>query len=177
MRILVALLLVLGTAKAESNKRPTFVVLHKLPGIDVVESTNHGRHMHGGPAASIGEASIRFQVTDKRAHKVSVTRLEFLDGHCRETTWSSRKRLKIVGHAAHDWDNVDPIATGKTGVTLPAVPDLYSVEVSFPPISAYQACDRFAFAVRIVVDGKRLDLEVPLEIKRYEPLRKQPGTP
>lgn len=177
MRILLALLLVAGTSNAEPAERPTLAVLHKLPGISVVDSVNQGRHMHGGPAASIGQASIRIQVTDKRAHKVSVTRLEFLGGHCRETTWSSRKRLTIVGHTAHDWDDVDPIASGKTSVTLPAVPDLYSVDVLFPPISAYQACNRFAFAVRLVVDGKRIDLEVPLEIKRYEPLRKQPTTP
>jgi hypothetical protein len=59
-------------------------------------------------------------------------------------------------------------------VTLPATParDPYVISVRFAPVDAYQACDRFAFAVRLVVDGTAVELEAPLQVTRYEPLRR-----
>ncbi len=155
-------------ARAE---RPTFAVLHALRGIDVVESVNHASHMHGGDAASIHDAALNVLVTDGRVHTVKVTKLELLRGHCRTTTWASRTPLGVTGYTVNDWDSVDPLATGTSSVTLPAKSDLYSVTVSFDGVSAYQACDRFAFAVSVVVDGTVVAIEVPLQIKRYEPLR------
>jgi hypothetical protein len=55
---------------------------------------------------------------------------------------------------------------------VPAKPDLYSVGASFTGVSAYQACDRFAFAITLVVDGRSVSIEAPLRVKRYEPLRR-----
>ncbi len=152
-------------------KRPTFAVLHALRGIDVVESVNHASHGHGGDAASIHDASFNVLVTDGRVHTVKVTKLELLRGHCRTTTWDSRTPLAVTGYRVNEWDSFDPIATGTSSVKLPAKSDLYSVMASFAGVSAYQACDRFAFATQLVIDGTRVAIEAPLQVMRYEPLR------
>ena len=127
--------------------------------------------MHGGDAASIHDASFNLLVTDGRVHTVVVTKLELLRGHCGTTTWDSRTPLAVTGYTVNDWDSVDPIATGTSSAKLPAKSDLYSVTASFAGVSAYQACDRFAFATKLVIDGTRVAIEVPLQIKRFEPLR------
>ena len=159
---------------ADSQGRPDFPVLHALPGIDVVASSNQASHMHGGSPASIEGASVNVVVKDSRAHTIEVTKLELLRGHCREKTWTSRDSLTVSGYEVYDWDNVDPLAkhAAFAPLKLPAKPELYSVKVLFDAVSVYQACDRFAFAIWIVVDGKSLDLETPLDVKRYEPLRR-----
>jgi hypothetical protein len=127
--------------------------------------------MHGGSPASITRASLHLVVKDARPHVVSVAKLELLHGHCHKTTWTKRDRLKVKGYAVHDWDARDPVATGTTDVTLPPAPDLYSVRVQLAtPVRVYSACDRFAFAVELVIDGTPLALEVPLHVTRYESL-------
>lgn len=158
-------------AATPSRERPVFAVLHARPGIDVVESVNHASHMHGGSPASITHASLNVVVKDAGPHVVSVAKLELLHGHCHKTTWTKRDLLKVKGYEVHDWDAVDPVATGTTDVTLPHAPDLYSVYVQLAtPALAYSACDRFAFAVKLVIDGTPLALEVPLDVTRYESL-------
>jgi hypothetical protein len=152
--------------------RPSFAVLRALPGIDVLESENHARHVHGGAAASIGAATIRVRVRDTRPHSIVVTRLALLRGHCRETTWSDRRTLTPVGYEVHDWDHHDPLASEAARATVPGTPDLYAVTVRFAPVDAYQACDRFAFDVQLDIDGTPLELELPLHVMRFEPLRR-----
>lgn len=158
-------------ADAPASDRPVFAVLHALAGIDVVESETRVWHIHGGAPAKVYVASINVVVKDARAHTIRATRLELLRGHCRTTTWDSRTALAITGYTLHDWDSADPIATGATKITLPATSDLYSVGIEFQGVSAYQACDRFAFAVQLVIDGTKVSLEVPLQVTRREPLR------
>ncbi len=172
--ILAVLVALCAPALADPDPRPTFAVLRSRPGIDIVESINHASHIHGGDAATIDHASINVLVTNRKAHTLSVKKLELLRGLCQSTTWESRKVLKVTGYAGYDWDSADAIASGKTNVTLPAKPDLYQVSVAFAGVSAYQACDRFAFAVQLVVDGTRVAIEVPLQIKRKQPLRRDP---
>jgi hypothetical protein len=46
--------------------------------------------------------------------------------------------------------------------------------IHFAPVPVYQACDRFAFGVTLLVDGKRRGAEVPLRVVRMEPLRRRP---
>jgi hypothetical protein len=159
-------------AAGKASVRPILAVMRGLPGIDVVESVNQASHVHGGEAAAIDHAQINFQVKDTKPHALEVTKLEMLRGHCRETTWSSRDALVVTGYAVYDWENTDPLAkfAAFAKVRLPNTPDLYSVAVTFDSLSVYQACDRFAFAVKMVVDGKALEIEVPLQVKRYEPL-------
>lgn len=158
-------------AAAPPNARPVFEVLHALAGIDVVESETRVWHIHGGAPAKVYVASINVVVKDARAHTIRATGLELLRGHCRTTTWDSRTALAITGYTLHDWDSADPIATGATKITLPATSDLYSVGIEFQGVSAYQACDRFAFAVQLVIDGTKVSLEVPLQVTRRDPLR------
>ncbi|MBA3391359.1 MAG: hypothetical protein H0T89_01890 [Deltaproteobacteria bacterium] len=149
-----------------------FEVAQSFPGIDLVESVNHARHEHGGKAASIGHASIKFEVRDGRAHTIEVKAIELLRAHCREEKWRDRTRLKITGHEAFNWTSSDPIAKGKASVALPAnPPQRYSVRVQFVPVDAYQSCDRFGFAVDLVVDRVRFKTELPLEVMRFEPIR------
>lgn len=172
--ILAALVASAAPALADPEPRPTFAVLRSRPGIDIVESVNHASHLHGGDAASIDHASINVLVTNTKAHTIAVKKLELLRGHCRTATWESRKVLKVTGYHAYDWDSADAIASGTKAVTLPVKPDLYQVSVAFAGVSAYQACDRFAFAVQLVVDGKPVAIEVPLQIKRKQPLLRDP---
>ncbi|MEO8703769.1 MAG: hypothetical protein ABI867_27210 [Kofleriaceae bacterium] len=169
MRAIAIVMVLAGVVVADP--RPKLAVKKALPGVDVVESVNQASHVHGGSPVSITEASVNLVVKDGKAHTVVVSKLELLRGNCNETTWSSRDVLKPLGYEIHDWDTVDPVAKGTTKITLPAKSDLYSMSVRFAPVSAYQACDRFAFSVRMLVDGKPVALEAPLQIKRYEPLR------
>ena len=173
-RLLVVVTLAASVAHADPEPRPTFTVLRSRPGIDVVESINYASHMHGGDGAAISHAAINVLVKNAKPHTISVRKLEMLRGHCQTTTWESRKVLVVTGYQLHDWDTADPIATGKTAITLPGNPDLYQVSVAFDGFAAYQACDRFAFAIQLVVDGKRVAIEAPLQIKRKEPLRREP---
>ena len=157
-----------------ARTRPNLAAIQALPGIDVVESANQASHVHGGDGASIDHASVNFLVKDGKTHTLEVGKLEMLRGHCRETTWTSRELLVVTGYAMYDWDSADPLAKLPpfAKVRLPAKPDLYSVSIGFDAFSVYQACDRFAFAIRMVVDGKPVELEVPLQVKRYEPIHR-----
>jgi len=147
-------------------------VLQGFPGLDLVESSNHAFHEHGGDAAKISHAALTFEVRDGRAHVIAVHRIELLRAHCREDTWHDRTRLTITGYEAYAWTSHDPIATGRARVTLPAGdPQRYGVTVRFAPVAAYQACDRFGFAIDLVVDGARFQTEIPLDVTRFEPLR------
>lgn len=149
-----------------------FAVVRSLPGIDLVESANYASHAHGGAPAAIGSASINFEVRDQRAHDVAVQKIELLRGHCGDTTWSDRTRLTLTGHEVYTWTDYDPIARGTAAVNLPAGgPRRLSVKVLFAPVTAYQACDRHAFAIELTVDQVPVTIEIPLSVKRYEPMR------
>lgn len=161
------------TADAAVIAPAALSVIRSLPGIDLIESVTHAQHAHGGSPASIGSASINFEVRDQRAHDIAVQKIELLHGHCRETTWSDRTPLTLAGHEAYTWTDYDPIARGGPGVTLPAgKPRRFAVRVLFAPVTAYQACDRFAFAIDLTVDRVPLAIETPLQVMRYEPLRR-----
>jgi hypothetical protein len=158
-------------AVAAADPPVALAVIRSLPGIDLVESATHASHGHGGPPASIDAAQLNFEVRDQRAHDVAVTKLELLRASCGEATWSQRTRLTVTGHEVYPWTGYDPIARGGAGVTLPAGgPRRLGVKVLFAPITAYQACDRFAFAIELTVDRVPVTIETPLLIKRYQPM-------
>jgi hypothetical protein len=163
--------LVATTAHAEGEEPMVeLAVLHTFLGIDLVETVNDVRHEHGGPPAALDHASINFEVRDARAHSVSVRKLEIVYANCdkpkRDPT--DIKALKILDHELYAWDNVDPIAKGKASVMTPAgKARRFGVHVTFEAITAYTGC---AFAIDIVVDRIRKKIELPLQIKRMEPL-------
>jgi hypothetical protein len=146
-------------------------VLQRVPGIAIMESRNFAQHGHGGPPASLDRVFIIFEIEDRRPHAISAQRVELLRASCRETAWRDRTPLHVTGYRLYR-DTEDPIAKNPVRLALPAVPGEYSIEIAFTAISAYQACDRFAFAVQLVVDGARIPLELPLDIKRLEALRR-----
>jgi hypothetical protein len=146
-------------------------VLQRVPGVAIMESRNFAQHGHGGPPASLDRVFIIFEIEDRRPHAISAQRVELLHASCRETAWRDRTPLHVTGYRLYR-DTEDPIAKSPLRLALPAVPGEYSIEIAFTAIRAYQACDRFAFAVQLVVDGARIPLELPLDIKRLEPLRR-----
>ena len=162
-----------AAADDDDDKPVELAVLHAFPGIDVVESINQARHEHGGPPAPLSEVTINFEVRDARAHSISVKKLEIVFSNCgpkqkREKT--DVKPLKITGHELYTWDDVDPIAKGAASVSTPSGgPKRYSVQATFDGITTYSAC---AFAIDLVVDRVRKKIELPLTIKRFEPLRR-----
>ncbi len=160
--------------KAGATKTPTFPVHTSLPGIDLLVSKNHGSHLHGGAPASISRARVNLNNTGGENHTVTAKSVAFKRGHCRSTTWDSRKELVVTGVEVHNWHDWAPVARHRDTVTIPGKPGLYQVSLLFDPISAYQACDRFAFDVELSIDGTTVATEVELSIKRYTPLRKSP---
>jgi len=149
-----------------SNARSQpLAVLQRVPGIAIMESRNFAQHAHGGPPASLDRVFITFEIEDRRPHAISAERVELLRASCRETAWRDRTPLHLTGYRLYR-DTEDPIAKSPVRLALPTVPGEYSIEIAFKAISAYQACDRFAFAVKLVIDGARLSLELPLDIKR-----------
>jgi hypothetical protein len=154
---------------------PQLAVLHRGRGVDVVESINDAEHAHGGAPAKVYEIRINFEVHDRRAHSVSINKLEWLHGYCNDDKkWADRKPLAVTGYRLYGWDDDDPLDAGKQRVALPAKPGRYQVVAGFHGFEAYQACDRFAFAMTLELDGSRFPLELPLEVTRIEPLRKDP---
>ena len=149
-----------------SNARSQpLAVLQRVPGIAIMESRNFAQHAHGGPPASLDRVFITFEIEDRRPHAISAERVELLRASCRETAWRDRTPLHLTGYRLYR-DTEDPIAKSPVRLALPTVPGEYSIEIAYKAISAYQACDRFAFAVKLVIDGARLSLELPLDIKR-----------
>jgi hypothetical protein len=145
-------------------------VLQRVPGVAIIQSENSVEHEHGGKPATLDHAWIKFDIEDRRPHAISAERVELLRAACRETDWHDRKPLRVTGYRLYR-DDADPIATGHVRIALPTVPNRYTIAISFAPVTAYQACDRFAYAVQLIVDGARISLELPLDVMRIEPLR------
>jgi hypothetical protein len=141
------------------------VVVKAWPGIDLVESDNHAIHTHGGPPATLAAVTVRLAVRDRRPHKVALAKLQLLEGHCNDTAWTQRTTLGIGTHEIYG------VGTPSRGsVTLPGDPDTYTVKVAIDnPPDVYNACDRFAFAITVEVDGVPADVVIPLHVEREEP--------
>ncbi len=127
--------------------------------------------MHGGAPAKVHTLWINLDNALGRAHRVRVTKLSWLRSHCRSTGWDSSKPLRVASLDVNAWDELDPSVTGTSSVVLPARADWYQLRVHFDGITAYQACDRFGAEVELEVDGRRVTIELPYNVVRYEPLR------
>jgi hypothetical protein len=152
------------------SPQPQLAVLHALPGIDIIESSNSAIHDHGGKPADISHVRINVRVYGGR-HIIRVTSLALLDGRCGTTTWSTRTPLTPQGHKLTTWSGAVVFASRTDEIAVPLQPDRYSIAINFPAVPVYQACDRFAFAVTLSVDDTPVDLELPLDVTREEPLR------
>ena len=152
--------------------RPTpLAVLQRVPGVAIFESRNFASHGHGGPPASLDHVFVILDIEDRRSHAISADGVELLRASCGETAWHDRTPLHVTGYRLYR-DTEDPIAKNSRRLAMPAVPGHYSISIDFAAVPAYQACDRFGFAVQLIIDGARVPLELPLDIKRLEPLRR-----
>jgi hypothetical protein len=162
-----------ATAHADEPEPPVELeILHAFPGIDIVKSINDARHEHGGSPAPLDHVVINFEVRDTRAHTISVRKVEIVYANCDKKKRAPQdvQALKLLGHALYTWDDVDPIVKGKASVSTPAgKAQRLGVNVNFEGITTYSGC---AFAVDIVVDRIRKKIELPLQIKRMEPMRR-----
>lgn len=139
-------------------------------GVEVLPVTGYAQHVHGGAPAKVASTSLRLEAGDAAPHEVRVVGVELLSRVCRETAWSSRSPLQVRGVT---WS---PSPDGEDEDVAGAVPVLTVagsgvLRVRFDAVSVYQACDGFGFAVSLELDGVAHEVEVPLEVKRYEPLR------
>lgn len=123
-------------------------------------------HDHGGPGASIGGVSLEVDNTGTTAVGLSVTRVEWLQAHCRSETWDSATPLE--SGFIHLDDVVLNVPLGSS-VSLSAGP--HKLYISWPVFSAYNACDRFAARVHLRTTAGELIFEAPIEVTREEPLR------
>ena len=173
MRTALLMLAIASTARADD--RPKLATVHGFTGVDLVETLNQEMHIHGGDPALVAKAHLNFNVRDGKAHVVVAKKLELLHGYCNDKQkWATRTALPVTGYRVNDWDRVEPISSTKDKATLPAKKDLFQVELAFKGQLAYQACDRFAFAMSLVVDGTAAAVELPLDVIREEPLREPP---
>lgn len=165
------LVLLLATSASADDERIELKTLHSFPGIDLVESLNSARHEHGGPPARVYRASMNFDVRDTRAHRIEVRSIAVVFDHCgKKKVKGDLEPRKLAGYALYTWDSADPIAKGTAAlVTPPGKPDRYSVGVTFDSLETYTAC---GFAIDLVVDRVRKQIELPLHIIRFEPLRR-----
>lgn len=162
------LLLVASPALAD-DEHPELAVLHSFPGIDLVETINDVQHGHGGPPAKVNHAFINFEVRDVRAHKIEVRSISIVFDHCRgaKKRKTDVQRRALQGLELSTWHGVDPIAKGKASVSTPAgKPAGYGVKVLFDGVATYSGC---GFAIDLVVDRVRKQIELPLTITRLEP--------
>ena len=159
-------LLVLLATSAFADDRVELKTLHKFPGVDLVESVNDAVYGHGGPPAKISYAFITFDVRDQRAHRIEVRSIAVVVSNCGKKNAKVKPR-KLLGHTLHAWDDIDPIAKGKTSVATPVgKPDRYGVKLDFEGLETYDAC---GLAIDLVVDRVRKKIELPFTITRLEP--------
>jgi hypothetical protein len=168
MRTALFLLALAGSARADDAV--PVQTLHAFPGIDLLETPQEVWHLHGGPGANLRRAYVSWQVRDDKAHVVVAKRLELLHGGCNVKDWRSRKTLVVTNYAVFAGNDV--VAQSRSAATLPAKAGRYQVLLAFADESVYNACDRFEFAMTLEVDGKRIDVELPLNVVRIEPLRR-----
>jgi hypothetical protein len=161
------------TESFRQDAPPDREILAHHGGIDLLESPNYASHTHGGPPAELHRANLSFANVDGREHGISVHKVELLRSHCGEKTgWHSRKKLKIRSISLSSWNESSPISSHASKITVPAGQNTYRLSVAVDSFTVYQACDRFGFGLSLRVDGVDAQIELPLRVKRYEPMRR-----
>lgn len=125
-------------------------------------------HTHGGDAAWIYSLSCALQNVTSKPVSVEVMSVELLIGHCVQPGWFSRTPLALQ---KMEWSSDPSQKTGKSqGAKHHIAPDQAAyAQLTYKPVSVYNACERFAYGVKLLVDGAPQTLELPLNVVREEP--------
>ena len=117
--------------------------------------TSHEQHMHGGDAAKIGSASFVVHNPHRRALRLRVRGIEYLQDFECNLPAEVRARPK-----PNDDANPKELRPGET-----------EIAIAFAAQDAYQAhCDRFATRVTFEVEGKRIVATAEHEVTRFDPI-------
>jgi len=119
-----------------------------VPAVELGPGRNHVIHTHGGDGAIVSRVELVVHADDDRAHTIEVRGIELLVG----------------SGNAKDWFSRTPLAVENRVIAVPA--GARRVYLTFAAVEVYNACERFAFAVDVVIDGDRRSLEVPLTVER-----------
>lgn len=152
---------VYASAKAQSPSQ-------QLGPLWVLPTHNEVWHIHGGDSAWVYRLSWALQSDVDRAVVVEVLSVELLIGHCVRPGWFSRTpmELKKIEWAADR--SAQAAKTQGAKHSIAANQAVYG-EISYKPVSVYNACERFAYGLKLLVDGAPQTLEVPLRVVREEP--------
>jgi hypothetical protein len=164
MRTALLLLALAGSANADAIA--PLKTLHAFHGIDLLESRQAVSY-EPSMGANLDSAWTNWQVRDDKAHVVVAKRLELRTGRDGKN-WIKRKALTVTEYTVKAWDNVTPVSQSRDAATLPAKSGRYQVTLSF---AAERVADDGEFAMTLEVDGKRVDVELPLEVYRELPKR------
>lgn len=136
-----------------------------LAGVTVKDGGNYEIHTHGGVPANVGAVYLKIEGDDE-SHLVMVKKIILLDRHCREDEWGKGTPLEPV-ELHFEPDSGDRVESKDASpVEISGSGRLYA---TFAAQQVYNACDAFAFAVTLEIDGETGKLEVPLEVIREEP--------
>jgi hypothetical protein len=111
-------------------------------------------HTHGGKGAMVSSVSLLVKNPGADAHTLRVTGVERLHGPCNADGWDDARALVV-----HEPADAVTIQGGEET----------RVAVVFEPVECYNACDRFAFRVKLDVDGAAREVVSSLIVEREEP--------
>lgn len=165
MRVAAIAVVAACSAKPTHPKPPP---LRTLPGIAVTQAHNHV--MHGGTYdAPLEDASVGFTVTDRRIHRVRVTKLELVIAECEgKKTVFTRESLALTGYKLFDGKSRDPISESKTQLELPATPGAYTIDAVIGTKRSVWQGNCHSFAFELLVDEVPVAVEVELDVEREE---------
>jgi hypothetical protein len=90
------------------------------------------------------------------------------------TRGETRKALTIAGvylSRSTEPNTTSPVVSeGMSGVVLPAARGSYLVRVNFAPVQVDEHALRHALDFQLLIDGRPLSIEAPLEVTSVEPL-------
>lgn len=151
-------------ASPEAPAPPPAAVIGEVA---VYGNGNTHYHVHRGPPAQVAGADFRLENRGTAARPVTILRLELLHGHCSKKDSFSSEDLPISEVRIDDVVQTQrparfQVPAGKT----------VRASLGFPARGLYNACERFAFRLRLRAGSAEGSVEVPLHIIREEPLRR-----
>lgn len=137
--------------------------------------TTRAWHIHGGPAANLGQARFRMENHGPQSQRVSVVEIEFL----RSVQDCEHPPREVASHPRFGGlfveDSAQRASTRQIDVKPGAAMD---VTVGFAAVPAYYVyCDRFAFRVHFTIGSERVVAVSEAQVTRREPLRHPPADP
>lgn len=125
-------------------------------------------HTHGGDAAWVYDVSLGLQNVTSKPVSVEVSSVELLVGHCVQPGWFSRSPMELK---KIEWSaDLSRHAAKSQGAKHNLAPEQGAyAQITYKPVSVYNACERFAYGVNLLVNGVPQSLELPLNVVREEP--------